>query len=105
MKTKRTKRLVQHRRIRATLGNTSVHRIAVFRSNQYISAQLIDDVQRTTIAYERGKKNSPAEVGEALGKKAVAAGVKSATFDRAGYRYHGRVKALADGIRKGGLKM
>jgi large subunit ribosomal protein L18 len=86
-------------------------RLTVFRSNQYIYAQIIDASQGTTVVEANsrtlgaaGKKAEQAkEVGKALAKKALEAGVKNVYFDRGGYRYHGRIKALADGAREGGL--
>ena len=92
-------------------------RLSVFRSNKYIYAQVIDDSQGTTLATAssiekdlKGKlksgndKNAAAEVGKLVAARALKAGVKDVVFDRGGYLYHGRVKALADGAREGGLK-
>jgi large subunit ribosomal protein L18 len=84
----------------------------VFRSNRGINAQLIDDVNGVTIAAvnwtEADLKNAsreeqPKKVGELLAQRAKSAGIETAVFDRGGYQYHGRVKALADGAREGGL--
>ncbi len=103
-------------RIRKTVSGTEQRpRLAVFRSNKEIYAQLIDDVNGTTItaASSRDKdidaskvnKSEVAKlVGKAIAEKAVKAGVESITFDRGGYLYHGRVKSLAEGAREGGLK-
>lgn len=103
-------------RIRKRLtGTSAAPRLCVFRSNKEIYAQLIDDVKGTTItaASSRekelaGKKVTKTEqaklVGEAIAKKAAAAGITAVVFDRGGYLYHGRVKALAEGAREAGLK-
>ena len=102
------------RRTRAKIAGTAVRpRLAVFRSNVGIYAQLIDDAGRKTIAAassrevaKKGMTKTEAArlVGESIAKKAVAAKVSAAVFDRRSYAYHGRVKAVADGARSGGLK-
>jgi large subunit ribosomal protein L18 len=103
------------RRIRKKVaGDAGRPRLAVYRSNKEIYAQLIDDVNGKTIvaassldkAIEKSgsKADVAAEVGKALAKKAADAGLNTCSFDRGGYLYHGRVKALADGAREGGLK-
>ena len=79
-------------------------RVAVFRSNRYISAQVIDDTAHTTLLAAQGPKSKPEPVGEELAKKAIAAGITKIVFDRGGHKYHGRVKAFAEGLRKGGLQ-
>jgi large subunit ribosomal protein L18 len=93
-------------------GNALKPRFSVFRSNTGIYAQLIDDERGVTLAStssvefktEKGTKAEiSARVGKTLAEKAIAAGIKDVTFDRGGYLYHGRVKALADGAREGGL--
>ena len=114
MKTnKKTKRVIRHRRVRAKIKGTAlVPRICVFRSNRHIYCQLIDDEKNKTIIIAsdievklKGKKSEVAgKVGELLAKKAQDKKIEKAVFDRSGYQYHGRVKALADGARKGGLK-
>lgn len=102
------------RGIRKTLsGNSERPRLSVFRSNKEIYAQLIDDETSITLVAAssrdkgmdaKGTKVEIAEaVGEALAQKAVKAGYEKVAFDRNGYLYHGRVKSLADGARKGGL--
>lgn len=103
-------------RIRKTVSGTEqTPRLAVFRSNKEIYAQLIDDVSGKTItaASSRDKdidatkvtKTEAAKlVGKAIAEKAVNAGVEKISFDRGGYLYHGRVKSLAEGAREGGLK-
>lgn len=86
-------------------------RLSVSKSNRYIYVQLIDDQKGVTLASastlkaEKGKKRLDQAfiVGEELAKKAVASGIKKVWFDRGKFRYHGRIKALADGARKGGL--
>ena len=103
-------------RIRKTVsGTTQRPRLAVFRSNKEIYAQLIDDVNGKTItaASSRDKdidtsKSNNVEtaklVGQAIAEKAKSVGVENITFDRGGYLYHGRIKSLAEGAREGGLK-
>ncbi len=94
-------------------GTTGRPRLSVFRSNKNIYAQLIDDVDGRTLAVassledglEAGKPTEISQqVGQRLAERAKAAGIEQAVFDRNGHRYHGRVKALAEGARKGGLK-
>ncbi len=95
-------------------GSTATPRLSVFRSNTDIYAQLIDDTTGTTIAAASSKqKDITAQkapkidkskmVGEAIAKKATELGIKEVVFDRNGYVYHGRVKAVAEGAREGGL--
>jgi large subunit ribosomal protein L18 len=101
-------------RIRKIVSGTETKpRLSVFRSNKGISAQLINDVTGTTIvaatSREKGiAKGSKLEVAAAVGKllaeKATKAGIENCAFDRNGFLYHGRIKALADGAREGGLK-
>jgi large subunit ribosomal protein L18 len=113
--TVREARLRRHRRVRRkVLGTAERPRLVVFRSNRGITAQLIDDVQAKTVAaanhaqlkktFKGTKTDQAAEVGKLLADAAKKAGVENVVFDRAGYLYHGRVKALADGAREGGLK-
>lgn len=88
------------------------YRVSVFRSNKAITAQLIDDATSATLASATSanikEKKTPIEkaalTGEAFAEKAKAIGAKIVVFDRNGYKYHGRVKSLAEGIRKGGLE-
>ena len=111
--TKPKKRLKRRRRVRAKVHGTAERpRLSVFRSNRGISAQLIDDVEGRTIAAVnwvesdlKGLKpmEQATRVGELIAERAKAAGVETAVFDRGGYQYHGRVKALAEGAREGGL--
>jgi large subunit ribosomal protein L18 len=108
------KRLKRRRRVRAKVHGTAERpRISVFRSNRGITAQLIDDDAGRTLAaalwIEASLRNlAPMEqaqkVGATLAQRAKAAGIESAVFDRGGYQYHGRVKALAEGAREGGLQ-
>ena len=111
--TVRQARIRRHRRVRKNLSGTAERpRLVVFRSNRGISAQLIDDETGRTLAgaswkglATSGSKTEQAEaVGKALAEAAKKAGIQTCVFDRAGYLYHGRVKALAEGAREGGLK-
>jgi large subunit ribosomal protein L18 len=109
----REARLRRHRRVRGKVSGTAEKpRLVVFRSNRGIEAQLIDDVNGQTVAASSwlavaktgNKTEQAAAVGKQLAENAKKAGVERAVFDRAGYLYHGRVKALADAAREGGLK-
>lgn len=110
---KTLRRLKIKKRIRKKIFGTSlVPRLSVFKSNTTISAQLIDDTASITIASASSrelseKKNSnivdSTEVGKRLAERAVAKGITKVVFDRNGYLYHGKVKALADGAREAGL--
>ncbi|MBR5655571.1 MAG: 50S ribosomal protein L18 [Prevotella sp.] len=98
-------------RIRKSVNGTAERpRLSVFRSNKQIYAQVINDLTGNTLASASSlglekmpKKEQAAKVGELVAEKAKAAGITSVVFDRNGYLYHGRVKELADGARKGGL--
>ena len=113
--TKPQARLKRRHRVRAKVSGTPERpRISVFRSNRGIHAQLIDDINGRTLAAVswtegdlRGLKpmEQAGKAGELLAERAKAAGVDSALFDRGGYRYHGKVKAFAEGVREGGLKV
>jgi large subunit ribosomal protein L18 len=113
VKTKPQSRLRRRRRVRAKVRGTAERpRLSVFRSNRGIQAQVIDDVTGHTIAAVNWTEGDLKDLksmeqakraGELLGERAKAAGVESVVFDRGGYRYHGRVKALADGARESGL--
>lgn len=112
MFTKVLRRATIHHRIRKKVsGTASIPRLHVFRSNKGMYAQLIDDLSGSTLAAAsskevktKGTKSSIAtEVGKLIAQKAKAKGVESIVFDRGGFLYHGRVKALADGAREGGL--
>jgi large subunit ribosomal protein L18 len=114
VKTKPQARLRRRRRVRAKVRGTAERpRLSVFRSNRGIGAQLIDDVAGHTVAAVnwtegdlKGLKamEQATKAGELLAERAKGAGVETIVFDRGGYRYHGRVKALADGAREAGLK-
>jgi large subunit ribosomal protein L18 len=112
--TTRESRLRRHRRVRGKIRGTAERpRLAVFRSNKGIFAQLVDDDAGKTVAaaswtglpkaFKGDKTEQASEVGKRLADAARKAGVEGVVFDRGGYLYHGRVKALADGAREGGL--
>src|SRR3954447_6191540 len=111
--TKPAQRLRRRRRVRAKVQGTAERpRLSVFRSNRGVSAQLIDDVEAKTIAAVNwtepdlkglARMDQAKRVGELIAQRAKDAGVETCIFDRGGYKYHGRVKALADGAREGGL--
>ena len=111
--TKRQQRLRRRRRVRARIvGSAERPRLSVYRSNRGVFAQLVDDVKGHTVAAVNWtepelRKLSAGEqakrAGELLAERGKAAGVETCVFDRGGYQYHGRVKALADGAREGGL--
>jgi large subunit ribosomal protein L18 len=105
----------RHRRVRGKLFGTAERpRLVVFRSNRGIEAQLVDDLEGNTLAaaswlqlkksFKGSKTEQAAEVGKLLAQQAKQANVETVVFDRGGYLYHGRVKALADAAREGGLK-
>ena len=110
---KRERRLRRRRRVRARIaGTTEKPRLSVYRSNRGIFAQLVDDTRGHTLAAvnwtEPGLRELKAgeqakRAGELLAERARSAGVETCVFDRGGYRYHGRVRALAEGAREGGL--
>lgn len=105
-------RRVHRNRVRI-FGTASRPRLAVSRSNRFVYAQLIDDEKSCTLAAassrelkeKKEKKEAAKHVGELLAKRAVEKGVKEAVFDRREYKYHGRVRALAEGARSGGLTL
>ena len=113
--TKPERRLRRRRRVRAKVrGSAERPRISVFRSNRGIFAQLIDDDAGRTLAAvnwteddlrKLGPTDQARRAGELLAERAKALGLEAAVFDRGGYRYHGRVQALADGAREGGLRL
>jgi large subunit ribosomal protein L18 len=111
-KSRTEKRYRRHQRVRKAVSGTAERpRLVVFRSLKHIYAQLVDDVARRTLltvsdsSVESGKKTEKStEVGKQVAAKAKAAGITKVVFDRAGYQYHGRVKAVADGAREGGLE-
>ena len=116
MKTSSQHRLKRHARIRKKISGTADRpRLAVFRSNKHIYAQLIDDLSGRTVASASTTEPSlkseanlnsvegAAKVGALVAERAVAAGISSVVFDRGGFKFHGKVKALADGAREKGL--
>ena len=107
-------RLKRHKRVRGKISGTSERpRLAVYRSNAHISAQIIDDVNGVTLvsasSYEKdfeglgSNKAAARKVGETIAKRAIEKGISAVVFDRGGYIYHGRVSELAAGAREGGL--
>jgi large subunit ribosomal protein L18 len=112
--TVRQRRERRHKRVRKQIFGTAERpRLVVFRSNRGIAAQLVDDVEGKTLAAaswldkrgaKGGKQDQAAEVGKLLAQNAKKAGVQRVVFDRGGYLFHGRVKALADAAREGGLE-
>ena len=128
VKSRESSRIRRHARVRAKVkGSSARPRLAVYRSITHIYAQLIDDVAGKTLAAasslkmgtakggardgeraagDKDKKSERAKaVGTALGERAKKAGISEVVFDRGGYRYHGRVKALAEGVRAAGVKV
>jgi len=111
-KTREQQRFRRHLRVRKkVMGTAERPRLVIFRSLKHITAQLVDDVTRRTLAtvsstdLETGKKTQKSlEVGKRIAARAKDAGITKVVFDRAGYKYHGRVKAVADGAREGGLE-
>ncbi|MDD5341624.1 MAG: 50S ribosomal protein L18 [Patescibacteria group bacterium] len=113
-KIKQEKREARRKRVRAkVIGTASRPRLSVFRSLKHVYAQLVDDQIGKTIVSasdsELGKKkmtkiDKAKEIGKLMAQKAVAKGIKKVVFDRAGYKYHGRVKAVTEGAREGGLE-
>jgi len=112
---KQVRRARVKRGIRAKVfGTPERPRLTVYRSNRHIYAQLIDDIAGITLVSASSQEDgisgdSPREIGKAVGSRlaenAKEAGISVAVFDRNGYRYHGRVRALADGVREGGLQV
>ena len=113
VKTKQQARLRRRRRVRAKVRGTAERpRLAVFRSNRGVTCQLIDDERGHTLAAvnwteqdlrDLGPMEQARRAGALVAERAKAAGIEQCVFDRGGYRYHGRVKALADGAREAGL--
>jgi large subunit ribosomal protein L18 len=114
LQTKPKARLRRRRRVRAKVRGTAERpRLSVFRSNRGIQAQLIDDVKGHTVAAVNwveadlkslARMEQAKKAGELLAERAKAEGVETCVFDRGGYQFHGKVKALAEGAREGGLK-
>ena len=112
------RRVVRHKRLRSKISGTAERpRLAVYRSISHIYAQLIDDVKGSTIAAasslenglndkekDAGKISISKVVGEFIVKRAAEKGISEIVFDRGGYKYHGRIKAVAEGAREAGLK-
>ena len=111
-KTRAERRQRRHLRVRKKVSGTSERpRLVVYRSLKHITAQLVDDTSNRTLMtvtdqkLETGKKSEKStEVGKMLAARAKDAGITRVVFDRAGYRFHGRVKAVAEGAREGGLE-
>lgn len=111
---KHEKRIRRHKRIRAKIfGTAEKPRLSVFRSSKHLYAQLVDDNKGKIIASvsdlksgksKKTKTDKAKEVGKLIAKEAMEKKIEKAVFDRGGYKYHGRVKALAEGAREGGLK-
>jgi large subunit ribosomal protein L18 len=116
MLNKKESRKKRHRSLRKRINGTSERpRLAVFRSTRHIYAQVINDLDQKTLvsatdieevlrALKAPKKERAKQVGAAVAKKCLEKGIDKVVFDRAGYKYHGRVSALADGAREAGLK-
>ncbi|OGM86745.1 50S ribosomal protein L18 [Candidatus Woesebacteria bacterium RIFOXYC1_FULL_46_16] len=115
MNQKQEKFKQRKKRVRTKVKGTADRpRLSVFRSNKYLYAQIIDDRQGKTLVAASSREAAAGtlktnmekadKVGEALAKKALKAKIKKVTFDRSGYQYHGIIKALAEGARKGGLE-
>lgn len=109
------KRIHRHKRVRGKISGTAeMPRLSVYRSNNHISAQIIDDVKGVTLCSassldkdikgKGGNKEGAKLVGQLIAKVALEKGIETVVFDRGGYLYHGRVKELAEGAREGGLK-
>lgn len=114
------RRVIRHKRLRSKISGTAARpRLAVYRSISHIYAQLIDDVEGSTIAAasslenelkdkdkdkDSGKISISKVVGESIGRRAAEKGISEIVFDRGGYKYHGRIKAVAEGAREAGLK-
>ena len=110
-----SKRHMRHRRIRSKISGTAkIPRLCVFRSSKHIYAQLVDDEASKTLIFARSqelkkkkgqtKTERAKDVGKLIAKKALEKKIEKVVFDRGGHKYHGRVKALAEGAREGGLK-
>ena len=110
---KKLNRIRRHKKVRAKIsGTSSKPRIAVFKSNQYIYVQVVDDENGKTLLsvsdmeVKTGKKSDKAlKIGETLAARMKEKGLLEAVFDRGGFKFHGRVKSVADGLRSGGIKL
>lgn len=118
LKIKKDKRNVRHKRLRSKVfGTAKKPRLSVFRSLKYMHVQLVNDEKGVTILGLSGKQlnkvankkmtktDQAFELGKLLGQKALAQNIKQAVFDRGGFKYHGRIKAVAEGARESGLKV
>lgn len=113
-KIKKEKRQRRAKRIRAKIfGTAQTPRLSVFRSNKHLYAQLIDDEKGNTVAAasdaelknkKQARKEAAVEIGKLLAKKAADLKISEIIFDKGGYKYHGLIKSLAEGVREGGLK-
>jgi len=108
---KQIKRYRRHKRVRAKIhGTAEVPRLCLFRSNKHLYAQLVDDEKAHTLAkasdfeFKKPKTNQAFEIGKLIAKKAITKKITKVIFDKGGYKYQGRVKAVAEGAREGGLK-
>lgn len=115
---KQKKRIIRHKKIRAKIfGTKQIPRLCVFRSNKHLYAQIIDDRENKTLVSVsdfdlkldksknlKEKRSSAYEIGKLIAEKALKKKIKKIVFDRAGYKYHGNIKALSDGARDNGLK-
>lgn len=113
MKTRIRPRHVRHARIRAKIsGSKTRPRVSVFRSNKYMYVQIVDDTSGKTlvgltdqsIIDVKNRQERAQKLGSTVAQAVTKLGIKEVVFDRSGYAYHGRVKALAEGLRKGGIK-
>lgn len=113
-KQRRQKRIVRHRRVRSKIFGTRARpRLSVFKSHQHVFLQLIDDGSGKTLvsassreaAAAKGKTPKAQAAGQLLGERALKSGIAAAVFDRGGYKFHGRVKAVAEAVQKAGLKI
>jgi len=110
MNEKKKSRLRRARKVRAKINELRVNRLCVYRSPRHIYAQVISPEHKVLVTAsslgekKTGNVDSATQVGKAIAEKAKAAGITEVAFDRSGYKYHGRVKALADAAREGGLK-
>lgn len=113
IQSKKVQRAKRHMRTKNIKGSASCPRVSIFRSNRYISVQLVDDAAHKTLlsvttqglGFKDGKNIEAAtKLGQLLAEKAKALNIENVVFDRSGYIYHGRIKAVAEAAREGGLK-
>lgn len=117
MNSKQQHRVARHKRVRAKIWGTADRpRVSVFKSNKHVFVQFINDETGTTLFSSKvlsekkskikgTKTDKAAKIGKMLAEKAKEAGVKQVVFDRSGFKYHGRIKAVAEGLRKEGIKI